>query len=324
MRLSRVHIINFRCLQELVLELDDVTVLVGANSTGKSTLLHALRWFFEGGPLATEDFWGCDESLTVSVGATFTSFTDADRLALGSYLINEEATFWRTWSTAEQEKLTGRGLAYLPFEQVRAHERATPMKTAYNVLRTAQTQLGLSTWTNQQAAKDEMKAWEDSHPDQLSESTVSATHLFGFTGGSRLNGRFDFVLVPAVSDPEAETRDAPRTLLRQLLDRASGDRSSLQAHLKALELDVTDRLQTITQDESGQMLEQLSESVSQELQRLVPGGRVLLQTEPPRFKMPELGVRLRVEEGGLETEVGRQGHGFQRALLIAVVHSWHR
>jgi putative ATP-dependent endonuclease of the OLD family len=320
MQLSRVHIINFRCLQELVIDLDDVTVLVGANSTGKSTLLHALRWFFEGGTLNTEDFWGCDESLTVSVGATFTAFTDADRLALGSYLVNEQATFWRTWSVSEQEKLTGRGLAYPPFEIVRAHEKATPMKAAYNELRSAEPQLGLSTWSNQQSAKDEMKAWEDAHPGELSESTVSATHLFGFTGGSRLNGRFDFVLVPAVSDPEAETRDAPRTLLRQLLDRASGDKSSLQAHLKALESDVADRLHTITTDESGAMLEQLSQSVSEELQRLVPGGRVLLQPEPPKFKMPELGVRLRVEEGGLETEVGRQGHGFQRALLIAVVH----
>jgi putative ATP-dependent endonuclease of the OLD family len=319
-RLSRVHIINFRCLQELVVDLDDVTVLVGANSTGKSTLLHALRWFFEGGSLDPEDFWGCDESLTVSVGATFTDFTDTDRLALGSYLVNEEATFWRTWSTSEQEKLTGRGLAYPPFEEIRAHEKATPMKVAYNELRTAQPQLGLSTWTNQQAANDEMKAWEDANPDQLSESTVSATHLFGFTGGSRLNGRFDFVLVPAISDPEAETRDAPRTLLRQLLDRASGDKSALRESLKALEVDVTDRLHAITRDDSGEMLEQLSQSVSEELQRLVPGGRVLLQPEPPKFKMPELGVRLRVEEGGLETEVGRQGHGFQRALLIAVVH----
>jgi putative ATP-dependent endonuclease of the OLD family len=320
MRLSRVHIINFRCLQELVLELDDVTTLVGANSTGKSTALHALRWLFEGGPLEEEDFWGCDDSLTVSVGATFTGFSDADRLALGSYLVQEEATFWRTWSTAEHEKLTGRGLAYRPFEDIRAHEKATPMKVAYNELRTAHLELGLSAWTNQQAAKDEMKSWEEAHPDLLSESTVSATHLFGFTGGSRLNGRFDYVLVPAISDPEAETRDAPRTLLRQLLDRVAGDKSSLQQHLSALETDVAERLRVITQDESGEMLERLSESVSDELQRLVPGGRVLLQPEAPRFKMPDLAVRLRVEEGGLETEVGRQGHGFQRALLIAIVH----
>src|SRR5581483_9001512 len=144
MRLSRIHIINFRCLQELVLDLDDVTTLVGANSTGKSTALHALRWFFEGGSLEAEDFWGCDDTLTVSVGATCSDFSQADRVALGSYLIQEEATFWRTWSAAEQEKLTGRGLAYRPFEDIRAHEKATPMKAAYNDLRAAQPDLGLS------------------------------------------------------------------------------------------------------------------------------------------------------------------------------------
>ena len=96
MRLSRVHIINFRCLDELKLELDDVTILVGANSTGTSTVLHALRWLFEGGALEVEDLTGTDSGLTASVGATFAEFSDADRDALGSYVVGDGATFWRT------------------------------------------------------------------------------------------------------------------------------------------------------------------------------------------------------------------------------------
>src|SRR5712691_397472 len=117
MRLSRVHIINFRCLTELELDFDDVTVLVGANSTGKSTALHALRWLFEGGPLDLEDLAGYQEGATVSVGATFTDFNDADRAALGSYVVGDEATFWRTWAAVEGEKLTGRGRAFPPLEE---------------------------------------------------------------------------------------------------------------------------------------------------------------------------------------------------------------
>lgn len=320
MRLARVHIINFRCLRELRLDLDEVTILVGANSTGKSSVLHALRWLFEGGLLEPEDLWGCQEGATASVGGTFTDFTDADREALGSYVVNEEATFWRTWTEAEGEKLTGRGQAYPAFEEVRRHEKAIPMRTAYAELRTAQPQLGLPVANTQQAVKDAMLAWEEAHPDDLEESSVSATHLFGFTGGSRLNGRFDFVLVPAMSDPEAETRDARGTLLRQLLDRAMGDQATMQQTLKALEQEVAEQVHDIVRSESGEALRELSASVSEELQRLVPGGRVTLEPKAPAFKMPELGVNLRVEEGGLETEVGRQGNGFQRALLTAVLH----
>jgi putative ATP-dependent endonuclease of OLD family len=319
MRLSRVYIINFRCLAELQIELDDVTVFVGANSTGKSSVLHALQWFFEGGPLDLEDVAGHQEAATVSVGATFTSFSDADREALGSYVVGDESTFWRTWSQSEGEKLTGRGRAFPPFEEVRAHETAMPMRKAYTELRAARPDLGLPVASTQRAVVDAMRAWEADHPDELQESRVSATHLFGFTGGSRLNGRFDFVLVPAVSDPEAETRDTRGTLLRQLLDRAMGDQPSLRAGLKALEEDVTSQMQEIVLSESGDRLRELSTTVSDELQRLVPGGKVLIEPREPVFRMPDLGVSLRVEEGGLETDVGRQGHGFQRALVIALI-----
>lgn len=301
------------------MEFDDATVLVGANGTGKSTVLHALRWLFEGGPLDPQDIAGYQDGATVSVGVTFSDFNDADREALGSYVVGDEATFWRTWSVTENEKLTGRGRAFPPFEEVRVLQKAMPMRKAYGELRAARPDLGLPTASTQDAVENAMKAWEEAHPDDLEESRVSATHLFGFTGGSRLNGRFDFVLVPAVSDPEAETRDARGTLLRQLLDRAMGDQGALQESLKALESTVTEQMREIIVSESGDALRDLSDRVSGELQRLVPGGKVMLEPRDPVFRIPDLGVALRVEEGGLETEVGRQGHGFQRALLIAVV-----
>jgi hypothetical protein len=319
MRLTGVHIRNFRCLTDLQLNFDDVTVLVGANSTGKSTALHALRWLFEGGSLDDEDIAGCQTGAVVSVGATFKEFTDADRDALGSYVLGDEATFWRTWSSAEGEKLTGRGRAYPPFEHVRQQAKALEKRKAYNELRAAQPDLALPTATSQQAVEDAMKAWEDAHPDHLEESRVSATHLFGFTGGSRLNGRFDLVLVPAVSDPTVETRDARGTLLRQLLDRAMGDQAALQERLQELEETVSSQMHEIVVAEGGEALSDLSESVSKELARLIPSGEVSLEARPPTFRVPDLTVDLRVTEGGLQTGVSRQGQGFQRALLIAVV-----
>jgi hypothetical protein len=317
-RLKRVHIIKFRCLDELRLDFDDVTILVGANSTGKSTALHAIRWFFEGGALTDEDVTGMEPGQTASVSVTFTDFNDDDRVALGSYLVGDEATFWRTWSNGE-EKLTGRGLAYPPFELVRVIGQAMPMRKAYAELRTARPDLGLPAAGTKAAVEAAMDAWEETHPDDLQESAVSATHLFGFTGGSRLNGRFDFVLIPAVSDPEEETQDARGTLLRQLLERSLGDQPAMRATLEQLEKEVADQVHQIVVAEGGDALAALSTQVSRELQRLVPGGTVTLEPREPAFRFPTVAIELRVAEGGLETVVGRQGHGFQRALLFAVV-----
>jgi putative ATP-dependent endonuclease of the OLD family len=43
MKLSRVHIQNFRGIQDLTLDLDDTIVLIGENNTGKTSILHAIR-----------------------------------------------------------------------------------------------------------------------------------------------------------------------------------------------------------------------------------------------------------------------------------------
>lgn len=211
MRLARVHVQGFRCLDDLTIDLDNVTVFVGANSTGKSSVLHALDWFFAGGALHAEDIAGLDQEGEVSVAATFGELSDADLETFGAYVADGEITLWRTWSPVEGEKLTGRALALPAFEEVCANETKSDLNAAYRELRDAQPDLELPAARSADAATDAMRAWEQEHPDRLEPSTVSATHLFGFAGHGKLAGRFDYVLIPAASDPESETRDSRGT-----------------------------------------------------------------------------------------------------------------
>lgn len=50
MRLARLQLRNFRCFESLDLDLAQTTVLVGANDTGKSTILEAVRFLLGGDP----------------------------------------------------------------------------------------------------------------------------------------------------------------------------------------------------------------------------------------------------------------------------------
>jgi putative ATP-dependent endonuclease of the OLD family len=319
MRLAQIHVVNFRCLREFRMSFDEVTVLVGANSTGKSTVLHALEWFFDGGALAIEDVSGHQPDAHVSVGVTFTDFDLADREVLGSYVVGDEATFWRTWSPDGTEKLTGKGRAYGPFAAVREHGAAMPKRKAYQELREAQSELGLPAAGSAGAVDAALAEWEANHPEALTEARTDATHLFGFTGQARLARRMDFVLVPAVSDPDAETQDARGTLLRQLLDRALGEQSEMRTRLSELEGRISRELYELMTEEGSAALGRLSMAVTTQLSQLVPGSQVALSTRAPSVRVPDLNVELRVADEGLDTSVGRQGHGFQRALLIAVV-----
>jgi hypothetical protein len=93
----------------------------------------------------------------------------------------------------------------------------------------------------------------------------------------------------------------------------------MRDRLAELENRVSSEMAEIMRDEGGVALSRLSDEVTSQLAQLVPGGEVQLAAKPPSVKVPSLSVDLRVLDDGLDTVVGRQGHGFQRALLIAVV-----
>ena len=319
MRIVHLRVRGFRCLDDLETSFESVTVLVGANSAGKSTLLHALRWFFEGGRLEPDDHARQAVENDVSVGATFDDLNQADLAALEGFVIDGRSTLRRTWSASGGEALVARGRAYSGFAEVRATEGAMPRRQAYAALRGARPELQLPAASSVAAVDAALGTWEAAHPGELEEADIDAGRLANAVGGAWLNGRVDFVMVPAVADPEAETRDVRGTLLRQLLDRALGEQSAMRERLGELERRVTEDMREIVEDEGGQALVDLASSVSEELDRLVPGGQVLLEPRPSLIRLPVFGVDVRVADGELETDVGHQGHGFQRALLIAVV-----
>jgi hypothetical protein len=300
-------------------EFDNLTVMIGANGAGKSSVLYALNWFFGGGPLEPEDLSGCEPDATASVSVTFSDLSDADRDVLESYGTGETATFWRTWSQQDGVKLTGRGVAFPPFEVIRANTGQHELRKAYNDLRTSNPDLGLPPVTSGPLAREAMKAWEAENQDQLQTATTSATHLFGFVGGPRLAGRFDFVFVPAVLDADQQTHDARGTLLARLLERSTANKGRIDERFGKLNEDVSSQILEIFEEEHKGALRLLSDRVTAALQTYVEDASISLQMRPPEFKVPTLGVDMRVADGGVETDVGRQGNGFQRALLIATL-----
>jgi hypothetical protein len=319
MQLTRIHIENYRCLKTVDIELEPATVLVGANGTGKSSVLHALQWFFSGGDIELEDVTGKEPGQTTRVVATFDGFGDADRETLGRYVEGDQALFERRWSQDEGSVLTGRSLALPAFEAVRGMTSATEKRAEYAKIREAHPEYDLPTAASAQAVLDAMEGWERANPDALTPSSVSATHLFGAVGGARLAGRFDYVLIPAVADVDRETRDARGTLLRQLLDRFVAARPEIRERLAEVTGDARARINEIMRDGVSGDLLTLADRLSVDLDLLVPGTRVMLQALPIDLSTPTSSVGLTVSDGGLETDVDHQGHGVQRSLFMAMV-----
>jgi hypothetical protein len=88
MRLKRVRIQNFRCLEDTEIFVDNVTTFIGPNGVGKSSVLRGLDWFFNGERslvLTEEDICHRASERRIRIEAEFDSLTPDDRAALGKY-----------------------------------------------------------------------------------------------------------------------------------------------------------------------------------------------------------------------------------------------
>jgi putative ATP-dependent endonuclease of the OLD family len=324
MRLATVRIENYRCLQDVSVDLNDVTVLVGANGSGKSTLLRGLNWFFNGGALQLEDIFRHEPSSVVRVSATFTEFTDADRQALGRYVLGDTAIFSRTWSELYGEKLTGRAFTFRPFDEIRAIEGAVARRTAYNAFVEANPALGLGKASNRQELDDFMAVFEQANPEQLEPTEADATHLFGFVGGAKLNGRFAFVFVPAVSDAHEQLTGARGSLLSRLVERLPTVEGDVGAQLEALKEESQRRADELMRLQHAEGLALLGERMTAAVQEFVPAAEVQVDVQPPSVRVTDPVFDVRVADDGLPTDVAHQGHGFQRALILAALNELAR
>lgn len=320
LRIQQVRIRNYRCLRDLKLDVDAITVLIGANGTGKSSVLRALKWFFEGGALEIGDVCGGCTDAVVSVEITFADMTLADRQGLQPFVAGDTATFRRTWSEEDGGGFAGKRSSYPPFEPVRSCTSAAAMKSAYSSLRTEQPSLGLPAAKSRDEVERAMAAWEGEHQNLLQTVFSSAEQLSGSPAQPGLGGRFSYVFIPAVYDAQEQTQDARGTLFQALLSRSTADHDRVISRLEEIRQRTIAEAKRVVEDEHSAALTALAERVSTTLHGYFPGGSVMLEARSMEMKMPPPQFGMRVLDGQVETDVGRQGHGFQRALLMATIH----
>jgi putative ATP-dependent endonuclease of OLD family len=95
MRLSRVRIRNYRCIEDLAVDFDEVTALIGPNDAGKSSVLRALDWCLNGtaGDLTEDDVstYASPEDRAIEVEVTFADLTATDRDVIGARFLSADS-----------------------------------------------------------------------------------------------------------------------------------------------------------------------------------------------------------------------------------------
>lgn len=331
MQLRRVVVRNYRRLNECILDLGDYTVLVGANGTGKSSLLRALNWFFRGGtevPISDEDLphgWESADRPVVEVEVTFDDLDDADRAVLGRYVSGESATFRRSWD-GTTDKVTADALAFPEFAAVRAALADKKIADAKSLYHALPVELGLPKISKGGEAEQHLKAWEDAHPDQLEPMPgEDATHLFASTGEHLLSSRFEMVLIPAAVDFDAEAVMGKKSALAKVLGSLGGIDRALQMEWDERRAEILKEIGPAFRDAMNAKLGPVQKRINERLAKLVPGARLELTPEALQLSLEAPSrVTARIVDDGVPTDLTRQGHGTQRAVLMAIIQATGR
>jgi len=316
-RIAKVHIQGFRCLEDVEVPFDDITTFIGPNGAGKSTILRALDWFFNGGTLSDEDvFFGATDK-KISVRVDFNRLSPSDRNKLEKYARPgvDEFSAWKLWDNGA-EKITGKALAFEPFERIRAASGATARKTVFAEVVAENPTKSFPSWTNETATLAALDQWERDNSGELTEAQVSSTNFFGFNSQGKLSGLFDFVLVTADLRASEESQDSKSSVIGRILEKAV-DRTAADEALKALSATLATEHANINNLHFKDQLETLSDQLSSEVAAFASGRDVSVQSVQAEYKPQSSKFRVRIGDGSIETDVDRQGHGFQRSLLIA-------
>jgi predicted ATP-dependent endonuclease of OLD family len=323
MKIQSVRIKNFRTLKDVAIPFDSVTTLIGPNGTGKSTVLRALDWFFNGRPgLLTErdcSFGASDEDIEVQV--TFDDLTEKDRAELGKYAPEGTTTFtaWKRRSKDGAESISANSKSYPPFNDIRSKGSAGDKRVVYNELRESDPSLGLPPWSSLDAANQAMTTWEASHTDQLIDAPESLqTNFFGFNSGGKMSGLFDFVLVTADLRASEESVDGKSSIIGRILER-SVDRAAADEEIAKIVEESRAKQQTVYAEKFKAQLEKMTAQLNDVVSSYSPGRAVTVSPAEVELKAPRTTFEVAVLDGATETAVERQGHGFQRTLLISAL-----
>lgn len=323
-----MHIRGFRSAADVSVEFNDLTALVGSGGAGKSTVLNALDWFFNGGDLAERDLHqpvGAQEPVDeVIVAVTFSDLNPADRDALGRYVVGEKTTLTRSWSVEAGNKLSGTALVFPKFDGIREEGlSATEVKSRYRELYKSQgEELELPASINR---KDELLAamenWERQNPEKCETRTSDARHLGGFTGTPLLASRFNYVLVKATTGAPEALGEGRGTILDRLLSIVEELGSETQETIKGLQQVAQGEIKDVVAAARGMDLVSLSDGLTKRVRTYFPGAGVKLTDNIAEPSTPRISVQALVSDrGGHPIEPALQGHGLQRALVIGLLH----
>jgi putative ATP-dependent endonuclease of the OLD family len=341
MRLRRFEIRNYKCIEQVILDWEDLLVLIGENNAGKSTVLSAIAVFLTGGAVKDSSLFRrhqTDAANAIELIGHFDSLTDEDKAQV-AVRGRMDGDRWvlkkRYWFEAGEDGEAGgwKELLY-SFSGLENFVGWPDPDTTWAAF-PAEYQPLIDALPNKGArptagSRESLKASvREQRPDLVAVGAPAWVPNPGGGGNWKSNANSilpRLILVRAVQEASDETnaKDASTygKLVNLIVERSLAQRREMAALQAALD-DVLAlfRPDPANPQRQAQEVRDLQDRINQSLNEVI-GGQAFIRTEAPELRtmvLPSTSLVIRDAQAGIDTEVGHQGHGLQRTLIITLL-----
>lgn len=324
MILKSIQVKNFRSINDETLNCENLTALVGANGSGKSSFLHAIKLFQNKSPkISEDDYYNKNTKDDIVISITFKDLSESAKKVFEKYVQNNELTVERVieWNEGKPTlTFHGSTLQNPDFIDV-ITESATNAKSIYAKLRNEK-YVNFPTWKSHSQIKEFLKKNESENPDQCKRLRDDG-QFFGYNEVAQgcLVKFVKFLHIPAVRDASTDASEGKDSILTELLDLVIRQRLAEREEIKKLQEDTMERYTEIMNTSKlKDELKDLEEKMTKTLQSFAPNTKIDLTWQPVKeleIRLPEAVADL--VEDDYQSTVARTGHGLQRAFIMTML-----
>lgn len=319
MYVKKIHVKNFRSIENETVELSKYTSVIGRNGSGKSTLLRALTYFYDLSISVNKlDYFAGDETREIEIALTFSDLTREERDTFGSNIQGDELRVVKIFNeNARQGVYHSFALQKQEFVAVRQITSKSGQLTEYR--RIQQGFEGLPAVRSADEALAALLAYEAEHPDECEMAPMPGQFLGPRNvGGGSLDNVTKFIFVPATHNAEEEV-EGKSGALNQLISAIASTYQERQ-DVREIGEEYKRRMAAVFENVDGDELSKIAGGINQVLEEYAESSRLNIkwsEPEEPGLKLPAV-IRELVEDE-FHADIKRVGHGLQRTLVVAIL-----
>ena len=336
MKLKRIEVKKFKTIENVTIDIDDLSILIGENNSGKSNILRAIDLFYQETVRGIDEesffFKECGEPISIIL--TFDRHTEEEKKQkyLKHWIYNYEMRIKKVveWDH-EKDKCVMTLYAW----------QAMPKETHFDLSEFDDYKSNIKKIVADNDLPEYFKT-EKGTVTQASYKEGVAQHIeaglveLGDPDWNKNPGGLKevfsslfprFYLVPAVKDAQEESKTTQQTVFGKLITDLTNRIVSKNPKFEVVQEQINGLRKYLNKTEDGDESERLKEiidlesTLSQVISESMPGTKVDIEIVTPELIDLFKDTKLTIDDS-LPTSIDSKGHGLQRALIFAYIRAY--